>query len=916
MSELPTGTVTFLFTDLEGSTRLWEQFPEAMRGALARHDEILRDAVEKRDGRVVKTTGDGLHAAFALAPDGIAAALDAQRALLAEEWVLPEPLKVRMGLHTGGAELRGGDYYGPAVNRAARVSAAAHGSQIVASSATADLVRDDLAAEVGLVDLGEHRLRDLGRSERIVQVTHPELPSEFPPLRSLDAYPGNLPVQRSAFIGRDADLVEVRAALESASLVTLTGVGGVGKTRLALQVAADTVTRFPDGVWFVDLGSVLDARFVSAAVSAALALPERRQGSVEDSIVAALRNKRLLVVLDNCEQVVDAAATLVDTLVESCPGVSVLATSREALGVDGETTYPVRPLPTPSPDAGAGFDTLMENDAIRLFVERAHAAKREFVFSEDTAPVVTELCRRLDGIPLAIELAAARVQVMTPTEVLARLDERFRILTGGRRTVLERHQTLRAAIDWSYALLDPVEQLVFGRLAVFAGGFTLDAAEAVTSGEGVELHDVLSTLAGLVAKSMVVTDDTVAGTRYRLLDTLREYAWERLGELDDASRMHARHAEHFLDLVETAAAPLRGADGEEWCSRVDAEHDNLRAALGWARDHDQPDTLVRFVHGLESYWYTTAEFREAYEWHRAALDHGGVVPAGERVELLGFAGHAANGIGRVEESNDLCRASIDLARDAGLPPMPIALQFLGITALESNHPEEAIAYCDEAVAVAREHGDQWTEVNALQQLAMVCSLGGEPERGRILADEALSAARRLGNAALVVQALFAAGQARVDTEPDVAVELLDEMTTAGRIRRALNLGNAAFFKGIAQLRLGQRQQAARSLQAALVFLQETGGEFFTSTVIATAAALVTRRAPAAAAQLLGALERFATETGIPGAPADVATRQRTRTRVEQTLGPDAFNDAWTQGAAMTIDEAAALAHEELGKLDS
>jgi predicted ATPase len=886
-----------------------------MRAALARHDEILRDAVEQRDGHVVKTTGDGLHAAFALAPDGVAAALDAQRALVAEDWSLPEPLKVRMGLHTGGAELRGGDYYGTAVNRAARVSAAAHGGQIVASSATADLVRDDLAAEVRLVDLGEHRLRDLGRSERIVQVTHPELPSEFPPLRSLDVYPGNLPVQRSAFIGRDSDLADVRAALETASVVTLTGVGGVGKTRLALQVAADTVTRFPDGVWFVDLGSVLDARFVPAAVSTALALPERRQGTVEDSIVAALRSKRLLVVLDNCEQVVDAVAALVDVLVESCPGVKVLATSREALEVEGEVTYPVRPLATPLADSGASVDALLENDAIRLFVERARAAKREFVFSDDTAPAVTELCRRLDGIPLAIELAAARLQVMTPAEVLARLDERFRILTGGRRTVLERHQTLRAAIDWSYALLDPVEQRVFGRLAVFAGGFTLDAAEAVTSGDGVELHDVLGHLSSLVAKSMVVTDDTATGTRYRLLDTLREYAWQRLREFEDEPRMRARHADHFLALVETATALLRGADSEEWCRRLDAEQDNLRAALGWARDHDRPELLIDLVRGLAVYWWTAFGVREAHEWCHAALDHGFMLAPEVRAELLGFAGHAANGIGLVEESNDLCRASLECSRDAGLAPVPMALQFLGITALESNHPEEAIAYCEEAVTVAREHGDPWDSAFALSELGLVCVLGGEPERGRILADEALSTARHLGESFLFSHALLVAGTARVESEPEVAVDLLHELTTLSRIQKHHH-GQAAFFTGIALLRLGQRAEAARSMQTALVLLQEHGGDFFTSTVIATTAGMLTRSAPAAVAVLLAALDRYAAESGAPGAPADVATRQRSRTRVEQTLGPDAFADAWARGAAMSIDEAAALAHDELGRLET
>jgi predicted ATPase/class 3 adenylate cyclase len=916
VTDLPTGTVTFLFTDLEGSTRLWEEHPDAMRDALARHDEILRDAVEKRHGHVVKTTGDGLHAAFALAPDGVAAALDAQRALVAEDWTLPEPLKVRMGLHIGGAELRGGDYYGPAVNRAARVSAAAHGGQIVASAATADLVRDDLAAEVGLVDLGEHRLRDLGRSERIVQITHPDLPSDFPPLRSLDAYPGNLPVQRSAFIGRADDLGRVRAALDDSPVVTLTGVGGVGKTRLALQVAADTVTRFPDGAWFVDLGPVLDAGFVPSALSTALALPERRQGTLEDSIVAALQNKRLLVVLDNCEHVVDMVAGLVDRLVESCPGLSVLATSREALGVDGEATYPVRPLATPSPEADVSVDALMENDAIRLFVERARAAKREFVFSGDTAPVVTELCRRLDGIPLAIELAAARLQVMAPVEILARLDERFRLLTGGRRTVLERHQTLRGAIDWSYALLDPVEQLVFSRLAVFAGGFTLDAAEAVTAGDGVEANDVLTNLASLVAKSMVVTDDTAAGTRYRLLDTLREYAWERLAELDDLSRVHARHAEHYLVLVETAAAQLRGPDDEEWCFRLDAEQDNLRVALGWARDRDQPETLIRLVRGLELYWYQANLARESYEWNRAALEYAPDVPAAVRADLLGFAGFAANGVGRVEESIEFNRASIECSREAGRPPMSVALAFLGIAMIESNLPAEGIAHCDEALDAAREHGDTWDEVHALYFLALVCCLGNERERGRTLTDEALAGARRLGNHYLVAQTLFTAGLARVDTEPEVAVRLLEESDRVTRIRSISRLGQATFFRGIAYLRLGRAPEAARSLRTSLPFMQQTGSDYFTSNVVDVTAAMLARTAPGAATRLLAALDRFTTKSGIPGAPDTVASQQRTRTRVEQTLGPDAFADAWAEGAAMSIDEAAALAHDELGKIEA
>jgi predicted ATPase/class 3 adenylate cyclase len=906
--------VTFLFTDLEGSTRLWEEHPEAMRDALARHDAILRDAVEHRDGVVVKTTGDGLHAAFATAPDSVLAALDAQRALIREEWALPEPLKVRMGLHTGVAEVRDGDYYGTAVNRAARVSAAAHGGQIVASAATADLVRDDLTPEVSLIDLGEHRLRDLGRAERLVQFTHPDLPADFPPLRSLDAFPGNLPVQRTAFVGRSDDLVAVRAAVDDSPVVTLTGVGGVGKTRLALQVAADAVARFPDGVWFVDLGPVLDAGYVAGAFSASLLLPERRQGTLEESIVVALRDKRLLVVLDNCEQVVDAVADLVDTVVGSCPGVSVLATSREALGVDGEDTYDVRPLATPAPGAQEATGALADNDAVRLFAERARSAKRGFALSSENAPVVAEICQRLDGIPLAIELAAARLKMMSPTDVLARLDERFQLLAGGRRTVLERHQTLRGAIDWSYALLEPTEQLLFARLSVFAGGFTLDAAEAVGAGDDVEERVVLAILGSLVAKSMVVTDDAAAGTRYRLLDTLREYAAERLDELDDLTRVHTRHAAHFVALVDTVGPMLKGPDDEEGVARLAADQDNLRAALGWTRDHGDASTFVRLAHGLFIYWQTMLDYREIRYWTQAALERADGLPADARAELLGYAGMAANYCNRFHEAISLYETSLACSREAGLSPSSFALAHHGILALESNHPEEAIARCEEALEAARATADKYWEIFVLGNLSLACSLGGDADRGRSFADDALARARRLGNTYLITSSLQTAGIARAISEPEVAIELLEEcaQTTAN----PANLGQIEFFRGIAHLRLGQRPEAARALRAALPHMQQTGSDFFTATVLGTAAGLLARSAPQVAVNLLSALDRFRAESGIAGAPADVETQRRARARLEQSMDAAEFGEAWARGAELSVEAAAALAHDELGRLDA
>ncbi len=472
---LPTGTVTFLFTDLEGSTRLWERHPEAMRTALARHDEILRDAVGQRSGVVVKTTGDGLHAAFAVAADAVAAAADAQQVLLDEAWALPEPLRVRMGLHTGRAEIRTGDYYGPAVNRAARVSAAAHGGQVVVSHATEELVRDDLPAGAALTDLGEHRLRDLARPERVYQVDAPGLRSDFPPLRSIDAYPTNLPLQLSSFVGREREIATIAKELYDARLVTLTGVGGVGKTRLSIQVAAEVLPHYRDGVWLCELAAATDPDSLAQVVASTLGVAQRPGLDLAASILEYLRGRELLVLLDNCEHLLDAAGRLGEGVLRECAGVRILATSREGLGVEGERVVALRSLGVP--EQGAGSDAAAASEAVRLFLERAHAAQAEFELDAASVEAVGEICRRLDGIPLAIELAAARVVAMHPREIADHLDERFRLLTGGRRTAVERHHTLRATVDWSYSLLGPTEQAVFARLGVFAGSFDASAAD-------------------------------------------------------------------------------------------------------------------------------------------------------------------------------------------------------------------------------------------------------------------------------------------------------------------------------------------------------------------------------------------------------------------------------------------------------
>ena len=497
---LPTGTVTFLFTDIEGSTRLWEQHPEGMRLALARHDTLLRQAIEANEGIVFKTIGDAFCAAFATAPNALSAALAAQCALHTEPWTEGLVLRVRMALHTGAAELRDNDYFGQPLNRTARLLAIGHGGQALVSAATQELTRDMLPPTVTLSEVGEHRLRGLSRPETVFQLIHPDLPAEFPPLKSLDnpQLSNNLPQQVTSFIGREKEIEAVKSLLDTTRLLTLTGSGGCGKTRLALQVAAELLENYPDGAWFVELASLSDPVLVLQNVAQALGVREEAGKLLLQSLTAALKGKGLLLVLDNCEHLLAACAQLVDTLLRASPGVRVLASSREGLGIAGETLYRIPSLSLPDLKQRATPASLTTYEAVRLFVERAMAALPAFAVTNQSAPALDQLCVRLDGIPLAIELAAARVRSLSVEDINSRLDHRFRLLTGGSRTALPRQQTLKALIDWSYDLLSDQEKTLLARLSVFAGGWTLAAAEKVYSGARVEDWEVLDLVSSLV----------------------------------------------------------------------------------------------------------------------------------------------------------------------------------------------------------------------------------------------------------------------------------------------------------------------------------------------------------------------------------------------------------------------------------
>ncbi len=578
VADLPTGTVSFLFTDIEGSTRLLQQLGEAYRGLLDDHHRIIRGAIEDAGGVRVSTEGDGVFGAFARPRDAVTAAAAAQLALARQSWPSDVEVWVRMGIHTGDGVIGPDGYVGLDVHRAARIASVANGGQVVVSDATRSLVEKELPGDLGLLDLGLHRLKDLADPEHVYQLLITGLPSEFPALRSLDAVRNNLPMQLTSFVGREAELGELDALLRASRLVTLTGVGGTGKSRLAYQLAAEVGHEFPDGLWAAELAPLTDPDLVAGELASEMGLHPQPGEPIAKTLVAVVQHQTVLVILDNCEHLLDASADLVSRLLQAGPGVKVMATSREALGVSGEVSYPVSSLAIPKGELAEGVSAL-SYDAVKLFAERAALVKPGFLVTVDNAEAVVQICRRLDGVPLAIELAAARIRSLSPDDIAGRLDDRFRLLTGGSRTALPRQQTLEATVAWSYDHITEDEKLLFARLSVFGGGFTLESAELVCAGDGLEVFDVTDLVLSLVDKSLIVVDEDQTGTRYRLLETLRQYARTRLPEQSDPDQLRRKHAEVLADLVERLDEAMRGPDQVEAFRQFEAEHDNLRAAL-------------------------------------------------------------------------------------------------------------------------------------------------------------------------------------------------------------------------------------------------------------------------------------------------------------------------------------------------
>jgi predicted ATPase/class 3 adenylate cyclase len=913
---LPQGTVTFLFTDLEGSTRRWEAHPQEMRDALARHDAIVRGAVESHGGVVFSTMGDGMAAVFASAREAVRAVLAAQQGLGAEQWgEVTGPLAARMGLLTDEGVLGGEQYLNQPLNRCARLMAAGHGGQALVSGATELLVREDLPEGCGLVDLGEHRLRDLARPVRIFQLTGPGLRIEFPPLRTLEAFAGNLPVQLSSFVGRELELAGLAAAMARSPLVTVTGPGGVGKTRLALQAAADHLPSFGDGAWLCELAPAVDAEAMAQAVLAALRVRPRADLSVAGSVVEFLRTRTaVLLVLDNCEHLLAAASVLAADILRGCRGVRILATSRQALGVGGEQVFGLRPLSLPPPDAGMA--AAAASDAVSLFAQRAAAARSDFALTPANVAAVGEICRHLDGIPLAIELAAARVAALRPAEIAGLLDERFRLLTRGRADAVARQQTLQAMVEWSYALLDEAERRVFDRLGVFPGSFDVEAAAAVADVGGLQRWDVLDSLTSLVAKSLVAEEEGPDQTsRYRLLETMRAYARQQLaaGELGP---LRHRHAEHYAAFAERAGLELIGPAQLEWQQRIRAERDNLQAAVTWAlASGGQARPLAfRIVAALAGLAATSPS--TAGGWAEACVAQIGACPP----ELRGMVTAAAAWTAFWASDLPLARRRAEDALQDPASSDPISLALLRIVRAQTytltGQPERGASIAREGGQDAAELGIEFLVAQFLGAEAMAWTAARDYAAARPPAMEAVEVARRVQNPALSAFAFCAAAGAIWPGDPQAALMLIEDslaLTRAGAFDPLI--GTALTWAGFIRAQTGDLPGALAALAEAMAQQHADGNRLLLGMTLQITAVVLAR---------LGEAEPAVVLSGAFSAhfPPDISAVHddekmgigEAQSLARHALGEAAYSAALGRGTAMDDDELARYAQGEFRRL--
>ena len=933
MSDLPSGTVTFLFTDIEGSTKLSQEFPNETPALFARHNEILNQTIQNNNGFVFQIVGDAFCAAFHSARDALDAALDAQRALLNENWS-PAPLKVRMGIHTGPAQLRErdareGSYSGYAtLALTQRIMSAGHGGQILLSQSAHDLVQAALPNKAQLRDMGERRLKNILQPERIFQLIVPDLPSEFAPLKTLESFNHNLPAQLTSFIGRQKELDEITKLVASHRIVTLTGSGGAGKTRLSLQVGGESLGQFTNGVWYVELAPVTNSELVPQTLLSIFNLREDAHRKPLAVLTNYLRSKSLLLILDNCEHLIEVCAQISETLLHACPNIKILASSREALGIAGEVPYHVPSLATPDRHHLPPLENLLEVESIRLFVERAKTVKADFELTKDNASFVAQTCSRLDGIPLAIELAATRVRVLTPEQIAGRLDDRFHLLTGGSRTALPRQQTLRAMIDWSYSLLTEQEKTLFRRLAVFVGGWTLEAAESVCADvepDGILPHDILDLLTRLVDKSLVTTEEVIGETRYHRLETIRQYSHEKFIKTNEVESIRNWHLNFFVRFAERVDENLQRRGQVFWQNLMAEEQDNLRAAMEWGLSKN-PYNALRIAGASNLFWTAGGYSAEGFRWTQKALEQAGDSQPQNGLsdeQRLVARAKALRGLTRLylslgdnvnakrvaEESVALYRRSSDRRGLAfALAILAYPLEFLG-------ERIQAEAVLQDSASIARAEGYIYVLCRSLNILARVTiQLHHDLESSKRYVEEAHRLARENGLRYQEGQSLEILGFIATDTR-DYAEARLYFMDSA----RVYEEVGASFNVILEKSNLAHLERQTGNYTNALELYRETILSF--RDIGQTGAVshqlecfgfiAIALNQNAQAIHLLAAAHALREQAGTPMRPEEKVYFDEQMKSLHDKMESPTLEWIWAKGRALSMDNAIKLAVEEI-----
>ncbi|UCD40810.1 MAG: tetratricopeptide repeat protein [Chloroflexota bacterium] len=807
LASLPTGTLTFLFSDVEKSTRLWENYPIQMRAVMARHDELIESSVAYYLGQVVRPRGEGdsRFAVFQRATDAVLAANDIQQQIYMENWEIPERIRIRIALHTGEVELREGDYYGPAVNRCARLRSLAHGGQTLLTQVTFGLVSECLPQEIGLRDLGVYTLKDLKHPERVYQLINPGLPANFPSLRTSQRFIENLPISLTSFVGREKEIAEVKQLLETKRLLTISGLGGAGKTRLVVQVALESLEQYDSGGWFIDLAPLSDATLVPHEILNTLGIREEPGRSPSDMLAQFFQNKSALMILDNCEQVLQGVAQLVKALIGRTTGLKILATSREPLGVAGETVWCIPSLSAPSAGDELHVEKLIQYEAVQLFVERALDARPHFALTNQNMHSVAQICARLDGIPLAIELAAARMKVLSVADIAARLDHRLQFLVSY-QNIVPRQKTLRNLIDWSYELLPKNEQSLLRRLSVFTGGWRLEAAEEVCSGENIGSFEVLDLLSHLVDKSLVIADISDSTERYHMLETIRQYAHEHLEESGESSSIAFKHAFYFTKTVERSYEEIWGKNQGYWIEYLEAEHDNLRTAMEWmSQEEDAHEMLLCLAGSLWRFWWVRGYITEGRARLEAALRLNPYAQQALRANGLRGAGKLALQQGDYIQAAAMSQESLDLFREIG-DKWGIArqLEVLGEVAYYQGDYSQAVELHNESLSIRKAILDKEGIAASLQHLGMIARDHGDSQHAKELFEQSLELFRELEDKIFTAQILNNLGIVEHSLcEYDHATMLFEEAVSLYRELKdnfgvsdvLQNLGNVAKDRG-------------------------------------------------------------------------------------------------------------------------